>query len=302
MHKIALGSRGVGHPMARQAIPSLRTLIQQRLPSSPPLVGTWSILGSPTVAETLVSQSKFDFVVLDAEHGLLTSPDGVLDSARALESRGCSTAVRVPRLDPHGKAIMRALDIGCTTVVVPNISNGDDAALAVAAGYFPQQWNYCADDGEEVNGFRGCNPFVRAAGSVDPSDYDCASYMSEQNATTMVVPMIESREAAENIESIVSTPGLHACLFGPFDLSVSEGLGGARTPEVEALIGRSVDACLAAGVEPIMPVFGATREEAGEAAQVWMRRGVNIFTVGLDVVFLAQRGRTFRDAIVGACG
>jgi len=190
---------------------------------------------------------------------------------------------RVPRLDPEGESIQRALDCGCTTVVVPNVRSADEVALAVRASQFPPA------------GTRGCNPFVPAA-SMTPQ-FDCAAMVAEQNDSVMVVPMIENEEAVENIESIVAVEGLRALLFGPFDLSISLGDGGVRTPRVEQMIRRSVDAALEAGVEPIMPVFGADVAAAAAAAELWSGRGVVCFTVGIDSAFLAQRAGAFLRAV-----
>eukprot|EP01043_Picozoa_sp_COSAG02_P010506 COSAG02_NODE_370_length_23672_cov_318.104738_9_plen_109_part_00 len=101
----------------------------------------------------------------------------------------------------------------------------------------------------------------------------------------------------QNIESIVAVDGLHALLFGPFDLSVSMGDGGVRTSRVEQMISRSVECALEAGVEPIMPVFGADVAAAGQAAELWRARGVVCFTVGIDSAFLAQRSGAFLQAV-----
>lgn len=203
--------------------------------------------------------------------------------AAALAARGVAPAVRIPRLDRDGKSIMRALDCGCTTVVVPNVRSADEVSRAVQASQFPPHGN------------RGCNPFVPAA-SLTP-EFDCTAMVDEQNATAMVVPMIENAEAVENIESIVAVDGLHALLFGPFDLSVSLGDGGIRTPRVEQMISRSVECALQAGVEPIMPVFGADVAAAGQAAELWGSRGVVCFTVGIDSAFLAQRSGAFLQVV-----
>ena len=97
----------------------------------------------------------------------------------------------------------------------------------------------------------------------------------------------------------VAVEGLKALLFGPFDLSVSLGDEGVRTPRVEEMIRHSVDAALGAGVEPSIPVFGASVEAAAEAAEVWSERGVLCFTVGIDSAFLAQRAGAFLGAVKG---
>ena len=265
------------------AVPSLRQLLRQRRARSggAPLCGTWSLLGSLSAAQTLAGQG-FDFVVIDREHSDLSTRDASAIAA-ALAARGVAAAVRIPRLDHDGKSVMRALDCGCATVVVPNVRDADEVSRAVQASLFPPVGN------------RGCNPFVPAA-SLTPQ-FDCVAMVEEQNATTMVVPIIENAEAVQNIESIVAVKGLHALLFGPFDLSISLGDGGIRTERVEQMISHSVECALRAGVEPIIPVFGSEVAAAGKAAELWCDRGVVCFTVGIDSAFLAQRSGAFLQAV-----
>ena len=155
------------------AVPSLRQLLRQRRSagSGLPLCGTWSLLGSLSAAQTLAGQG-FDFVVVDREHSDLSTRDASAIVA-ALVARGVAPAVRVPGVDTDGKSVMRALDCGCTTVVVPNVRNADEVSRAVQASLFPPAGN------------RGCNPFVPAA-SLTPQ-FDCAAMAVEQNASVMVV-------------------------------------------------------------------------------------------------------------------
>jgi 2-keto-3-deoxy-L-rhamnonate aldolase RhmA len=265
----------------------LRHLLRQRRAApaaAAPLCGTWSLLGSAAAAQTLAGQG-FDFVVVDREHSDLSTCAASAIVA-ALVARGVAPAVRVPRLDPDGKSVMRALDCGCTTVVVPNVRTADEVSLAVRASLFPP------------SGFRGCNPFVPAASLA--AHFGCEEMVTEQNDAVMVVPMVENAEAVGNIQGIVAVEGLKALLFGPFDLSVSLGDEGVRTPRVDEMIRRSVDAALEAGVEPIMPVFGASVDAAAEAVGAWSARGVQCFTVGIDSAFLAQRAGAFLGAVKGS--
>src|SRR5207249_1133972 len=48
-------------------------------------------------------------------------------------------------------------------------------------------------------------------------------YLADANEETLVIPIIETREAAEAIDAILQVPGLEAIFFGPADLSASHG-------------------------------------------------------------------------------
>ena len=49
---------------------------------------------------------------------------------------------------------------------------------------------------------------------------------------------IESAEGVENVDKIVTVPGLGAIFIGPSDLSTSMGYASPAAPEVEAAIQR----------------------------------------------------------------
>lgn len=49
------------------------------------------------------------------------------------------------------------------------------------------------------------------------------SYVAAANTETMVIPVIETADASDNIESILAVDGLEAIFFGPSDLSQSRG-------------------------------------------------------------------------------
>ena len=65
----------------------------------------------------------------------------------------------------------------------------------------------------------------------------------------VAIVMIESREAVDNIDEILSVRGLGAALIGPSDLSMSLGVGtpapNTAAPEVEAAIEKVAQACAA---------------------------------------------------------
>ena len=48
-------------------------------------------------------------------------------------------------------------------------------------------------------------------------------YVAIADEETLVIPMIETREAAEEIDALLAVAGLEAIFFGPADLSASRG-------------------------------------------------------------------------------
>lgn len=193
--------------------------------ASRPLIGSWNCIGSPDVTEVL-ADSGMDFVCIDVEHSGI-SLETVAHNIRAAQAALCPPVVRVAGLgpgQPNFKEIMRVLDLGATAVIVPGALSKTDVQAALGAGQFTKtRMSGCA------SGFRGANPFVRAGchGLQAPSDYHRKS-----NAQTLIIPLLETPSALQNVEDIMQVEGLQVVAFGPFDLSVAMGFDGVRTKEV----------------------------------------------------------------------
>jgi 2-keto-3-deoxy-L-rhamnonate aldolase RhmA len=169
------------------------------------MVGTFSIIPSVEVIE-LMGLARFDFVIIDMEHGpfTLSQVRAAIAAARAYDIR---SIVRVP--DGGPSMIGAVLDAGADGVLIPQVDSADVARAAVAAARF-------APDGE-----RGAHPWVSAAGYGTVPDWFAVA-----NRETAVMVMIEGTAGIDAISEIMSVPGLDAIFLGPMDLSHSMGLPG----------------------------------------------------------------------------
>lgn len=110
--------------------------------------------------------------------------------------------------------------------------------------------------------------------------------------------IIETREAVNNIESIVALPGLGCILGGPFDLSVSLGLKGDYLhPDVRSAMEHIVHVANHAGVPVMMPIFMPDTAEARRHLEYWMDRDVRLFTVGGDKILLLDYCTRYLSAL-----
>jgi len=100
--------------------------------------------------------------------------------------------------------ISRFLDLGSPGIICPFINNGDEALRLVQICRYPPA------------GIRGYGP--RRAGVYG---LDAEEYFSQANDAMICIPIIESRQAVENIEAIVSVDGIDGVCIGPMDLSIS---------------------------------------------------------------------------------
>ena len=224
--------------------------------------GVWCQDASPgTVAR--LAQSGFDWVCLDAQHGVYGRAE-LIEVARAYPFAAAELVVRVPSCD--FAAIGAALDVGATTVIVPQIESAAEAERAVAATYYPPR------------GDRSWGPIGRTWGRTTAGPEGA-------NAEITCAVMIESAVALEQVEAIAVVPGVSQLFVGPHDLSLSLGT------TVEALLTDdsvgSALARIAAAAAAHGLVVGAF---AGipEVAVRFRDRGISCLAVATDLWLLAR--------------
>jgi 4-hydroxy-2-oxoheptanedioate aldolase len=233
-------------------------------------LGTWTQIVAPELVD-LIALNGFEFTIIDCQHG----PFGIETAenlARAADANDVAVALRVSQNDPV--EIMKALDAGIRHVVVPNVETRAGAEKAVAATRFGP------------NGLRGACPCCRSGGHYIRN---WADYVTDEEARTGAIALVETAEGARNIAEICSTPGLTALMVGPFDLAVSMGLNGRWTDEaVIQSVRKMLEVAQSAGVPTIMPVFAATIEDCRGLMDMWGSHGTTTFVVGSDKIIFAD--------------
>lgn len=228
-------------------------------------LGAQIALSDPVVAE-IFGRAGFDWLVLDTEH----SAQSTLTARAMLQACVASEAVLVVRplrLDPDD--IRRFLDLGSPGVLCPFVNSGKDAQLLVDACRYPPA------------GIRGWAP--RRAGGYG---FDAAEYTAAANDAMICIPIIESREAVENIDAIVGVDGIDGITIGPMDLSISLGcFQQFDHPDYLAAVRRVREACRRYG-----KAMG-TGCYSSEHAQQCIRDGDALLLVAGDDLFLAAEAK-----------
>lgn len=188
------------------------------------------VLRTPEVV--LVARSAgFDLLLIDLEHTPITIGEaGSL--AVAARMAGFPALIRVG--GPHHPDLARALDVGAEGVVVPHVDTPAEAARIVDLCRFAPA------------GRRSLPAPLPAFGYRMPP---APRFMEEAEATTVIIPMIESRAGLEAVEAIAATPGLDALMVGANDLAADLGLPGQLDhPVVTAAFARVAAAARAEGL------------------------------------------------------
>jgi 4-hydroxy-2-oxoheptanedioate aldolase len=193
-------------------------------------VGGWLSIPSTYTAEIMAHQD-FDWVCVDTQHGMIDYTMGSM-MLQAISTTDTMPFVRVPWNEPS--IIMKYLDAGAYGVIVPMVNNRAEAERAVAACRYPPQG-------------------MRSYGPNRVNLYAGANYAAEANGEVACVVMIETAEALDNLDAILSTPGVDAAYIGPADLSLAIGLpprGDNPDPKHRETVARIREACERHGVAP----------------------------------------------------
>jgi len=201
--------------------------MRQKLAAGNSVYGLWVTLESASITEMGVALG-LDWIVVDAEHGHLDWHD-ILEHVRATVRSDTVVLVRIAELNIG--LIKRVLDIGAEGVVVPWVESAEQLERAVAYSKYP------------LEGLRGIGG-ERATGWGRAT----AEHVAEANEHVLVVPIVESVRAAQNIHDLVAVPGVELFFFGPSDFSSSAGYAGQwEGPGIAEQILAAKDVIRAAG-------------------------------------------------------
>jgi len=227
------------------------------------VVNGWLSIPSAFSAEVMAHQG-FDSLTVDMQHGVVDYQVAVT-MLQAVSTTPTIPLARVLWGDPA--YVMKILDAGAYGVICPMISTREQAEALVRACKYPPR------------GYRSWGP-VRA------SLYAGGDYGDRANADLIVMPMIETAEAVQNLDEILSVPGVDAIYVGPADLSLALGckprLDQTDPPVVEA-IQKIVAACkrhrVVAGIHNATPAY----------ALKMVAEGYQFVTLASDSRFLAAK-------------
>ncbi|NIM43220.1 MAG: 2,4-dihydroxyhept-2-ene-1,7-dioic acid aldolase [Hydrogenophaga sp.] len=224
-------------------------------------VNGWLAIPNSFSAETMAHQG-WDSLTIDLQHGVIDYSH-LVPMLQAVSTTPTVPVVRVPWLEPG--ILMKALDAGAYGVICPMVNTRADAEKLVAYTHYAP---------------RG----TRSFGPVRALLYGGADYPTHANDTIVAFAMIETAQALENLDDILSTPGLDAVYIGPSDLSLALGC----KPTFDELDPKAADA-----VQHILARAKAHKVVAGihngspEAALKRIAMGFQFVTVSSDARLMA---------------
>ena len=204
-----------------------------------------------------LNDAGYDFILFDTQH----SPVDIKELAPQMQAMIGKRATPIIRVGENNPALIcYALDIGAKGIIIPLVNSKEEAIKAVRSCKYPPE-------GDRSNAGRG-------AGAWGPFKNQ-REYTSAANKGVLVLPQIETVEALNHIDEIVSVPGVDVALIGPSDLSFSMGiLEDYFNPKYQEALDKIVKACNKSGVAP-----GAWFIPGDEDPNKFIAKGFRFFTL-----------------------
>jgi 4-hydroxy-2-oxoheptanedioate aldolase len=177
-----------------------KNAIKKALAGGGRVVNAWLAIPSAYSAELMAHQG-WDSVTIDLQHGPVDF-QAALGMLQAISTTDAVPMARVPWNDPA--IIMKLLDAGAYGLICPMINTRAEAEAFVAAARYAPQGN-------------------RSFGPNRAVQYAGADYWQHANQEVLLFAMVETTKALENLDQILSVPGLDGTYIGPSDLSLSMG-------------------------------------------------------------------------------
>ena len=165
------------------------------------LINGWLSIPNSFTAEAM-SQMGWDSITIDMQHGL-NDYSSSISMLQAISHKEVFPFVRVPWSEPG--IIMKMLDLGALGIISPMINNKKECENFVSYCNYPPI-------GE------------RSFGPMRSQLIYGSDYYENANNNIISLAMVETKEAMENIDEILSVPSLTGIYIGPADMSISYGL------------------------------------------------------------------------------
>ena len=235
-------------------------------------INGWLEIPSSFSAEVMSNQG-WDSLTIDMQHGAINNSN-VLEILQAISTTDVVPMVRLNWNEPD--QIMKVLDFGAYGIICPMVSNRSQAEKFVQACKYPPE------------GYRSFGP---TRGFM----YGGSDYVDQANEEILKLAMIETKEALQELDKIMSTPGLDGVYIGPADLSLAIGeKPGFDKPEghptyeqILNILNQAKKNNLIAGIHNATP----------EYAKKMISIGFQIVTVGSDKIFMGDGAKSIVSKI-----
>ena len=244
--------------------------LKKSLANQETVYGVWFAMADAYAAE-IAASAGFDWVLIDGEH----APNDVRHMVNQLHAVSSYATHPVVRPVEGSRAnIKQLLDIGVQSLLIPMVDTAEQAREMVDATRYPPE------------GTRGVGAAIARASRWNLY----ADYQAEVESEICLLLQIESQQALENLDDILTVDGYDGLFIGPADLASSLGYPGQSghpvvLEQIRLALKKMRDAGKAAGI--------LTTER--KLADQYREFGANFIGVGVDVLLYASALRSLAE-------
>jgi 2-keto-3-deoxy-L-rhamnonate aldolase RhmA len=248
-----------------------RYLLKQKLRNRERLFAGWVSFSHPSITE-IFARSGFDFMAIDMEHGTIS-----LEQAQRIIAASQSEGVPcIPRPVSHSDDYFKPLmESGADGMLVQMVNTAKDVENLIRLLKYPPI-------GKRTYGVNRAQMY----------GFDFDKYIESWNKTSTFMIQVESIEAVENIESMLSFDEIDGVMVGPYDISGSLGVPGQTShPLVIEASKKVIAACEKFGKSCGTQVSDSTEE----SIQHLFDMGYTFAIMGSDLFVLWKWAEKMKD-------
>lgn len=248
--------------------------LRKLLSSDKMVMSAWTGQQDPLYMAAL-AETDFDVIIIDMQHGMATE-SSVISTIATVAPTGKPVMVRVPvgRFD----FVSKALDAGAHGIIAPMINTVEDAKQLASFGkYIPL-------------GDRSFGPGY----TISVLNTTIPEYVASANRDTVILPMIETQQAFDNLDAILDVEGIDGFFLGPGDLSISV----RQNPMPDAYGEATID---------LIKAMKAASEKRGKLSTGWCGTtaqaeianeiGFSLASLGSDGAYINQGANTMLKSL-----
>tara|TARA_B110000483_G_scaffold39532_1_gene48911 strand:+ start:1142 stop:1918 length:777 start_codon:yes stop_codon:yes gene_type:complete len=212
----------------------------------------------------IMATCGYDWLFIDMEHNSM-SVDIASQISVAAQDAGITPIVRVPDFAHHHAT--RVLDCGAMGIVFPHVDDAKTAKKLVSYCLFPPH---------------GHRSMTGALPQLNFEQLPIPEVAKKINENMIVVIMLESPTAIDNVEEIAAVEGIDVILIGTNDLCMEMGIpGDYSNPKIKEAYYKVISACSKFNKTPGM---GGVYDE--ELMSEYINMGMKFILSGSDLSFM----------------
>ena len=256
------------------SIPENRKRLKQKLRNREKATACWTSIGHPSISE-IFTRTGADFLGIDIEHSTISQEQ----SQRIIAACQANGMVCLPRIASHnGEMIKRLLDSGADGLIVPMVSTPEELEQII-------EWTKYTPVGNRSYGI------ARGQGY----GFDFEEHTATWNDSSIIIIQIESIQAVENIDKLLSFDEIDGVMIGPYDLSGSLKVPGKIDHPLVVEAGKKVmDACVKHGKS----CGTQDTEPSQESIEDKFEKGFNFVVLGSDIFLLWKWSERMKQHLI----